>query len=150
MPDLTYKYFNQKTMKTVGIALFLILISMMSSNAQSDKVTDQVIEGGKVVVELIKALGGKRDSDKYPGCKGNHADLCVENASSVSIIVTLINRVSKEKREMVILPGTNECCLQLMVGVWTYDLCIRGAATSIRKGDIMVEGCQNMIMNIKY
>ena len=122
----------------------------MSSAAQSKIPTEHVIEGGKVVVELIKALGGKRASDKYPGCKGNHADLCVENASSVSIVVSLLHRVSNEKREMIILPGTNECCLQLMVGVWTYDLCIRGTVTSIRKGDILLEGCQNMIMNIKY
>lgn len=137
-------------MKTIGFALLLLLLSLISSTAQSNNATDQVIEGGKVVVELIKALGGKRDSEKYPGCKGNHADLCVENESSVSIVVSLLHRVSKEKREMVILPGTNECCLQLIVGVWTYDLWIRGNTTSIRKGDILVEGCQNMIMNIKY
>jgi len=137
-------------MKTIGFALLLLLLSLMSSAAQSNKATEQVIEGGKVVVELIKAFGNKKDSKKYPGCKGNHADLCVKNESEVTIVVSLLHRDSNEKRELIIQSGTNECCLQLLTGVWTYDLWIRGTTASIRKGDILVEGCQNMIMNIKF
>ena len=51
--------------------------------------------------------------------------------------------------DLVILPGGRECCLQLQVGVWTYDLRPTGAITSMRKGDIRIEDCQDLLMQIK-
>jgi hypothetical protein len=136
-------------MKTVAAGLYLV-ISFLNVNAQTDKATGQVIEGGKVVVELIKALKGNRDQEKSSGCKGMHADLCAVNESSSTISVVLVHRVSNERREMVIQPQMNECCLHISEGVWTYDLRNNVNLQSIRKGDLLIEGCQNLTMNIKY
>ncbi len=139
-------------MKTIAIGLWIVLCSPHLSAGQSNNIngTDRVIEGGKVMVELIKALPWRKNPDKDPGCNGKHADLCVVNESSGSITVILNHRWSEEKREMVILPTMRECCLQISVGVWTYDLHMTGTVQSIRKGDLLIESCQNLIMSIKY
>lgn len=109
-----------------------------------------MIEGGKVVVELIKVLKGKKDLEKNPGCKSGHADLCSINESSATITVTLYHRVTNEKREIVIQPLMRECFIQIASGVWTYDLRLSSNAPSIRKGDLLIEPCENITMNIKY
>ena len=136
-------------MKTIAVSLCLIFICGNRSTGQSSNAADQVIEGGKVVVELLKALTGKKDPEKNAGCKGSYADLCVVNESSASITVVLQQSKTEEKKEMVILPSMKECCLQISVGVWTYDLRFTTTPQSIRKGDILIEGCQNLVMNIK-
>ncbi len=137
-------------MKTIALALCMVIVCHGKTTGQTNHTADQVLEGGKLVVELISVLGGKHDLEKNPGCKGNYADLCVMNESEGSISVTLTKQVSTEKKEMVILPGMKECSLQIPVGVWTYDLRPTSATQSMRKGDILIEGCQNLIMNIKY
>lgn len=110
------------------------------------KTTDHVIEGGKVVVELIKALSGKKSSEK--GCKDSYADICIVNETTNALTVTLFHRENAEQRELVIPSTLKECCLRVAKGVWTYDLRLP-TAQSIRKGDILIEGCQNMQMNIR-
>lgn len=133
-----------------GIFLLCIALCISDhSSGQSAETTDQMIEGGKLIVELVKVLSGKRDTDKDTGCKGKYADLCIQNTSANSIAVYLEHRVSAEKREVVILPAGKECVLQSRAGVWTYDLRITGAVQSLRKGDLLIEGCKNLVMNIK-
>ncbi len=120
-----------------------------NSAGQATGTADHVIEGSKVIVELVRALSGKKDPEKDPGCKGNYADLCIENESPNSITVYFEHRASAEKREVVVLPKGRECCLQAKVGVWTYDLKLSGTIVSIRKGDLLIEGCNNMVMQIR-
>lgn len=136
-------------MKTKVLAL-LLGFCYSHATGQSNQVTGQVIEGGKVVVELIKAMQSKKEADKNPSCKGKFADLCIFNESSHSMTAVLYHRINQEKREMIILPSMQECSLQIGVGVWTYDLRVTVTAQPIRKGDLLIEGCQNLVMNIKY
>ncbi len=136
-------------MKTIA-AVVCLVFSICQASSQSNKSAVQVIEGGKVVVELIKAFAGKKDLSKDQGCTGKHADLCITNSSSISIAVSLQHRGSNLIREMVIQPETQECCLQINTGVWTYDLHQTGAFQSIRKGDLLIEGCQNVFMKLTY
>ena len=136
-------------MKTVAIGLCLVL-SFCKANSQSDKAAGQVIEGSKLIVELIKVLKGKKEMEREKDCKNSHADLCVTNESSIPLAVSLFHRESREQREMVIPAGLRECCLQLALGIWTYDLRISEQPRSIRKGDLLLESCENITMNIKY
>ena len=136
-------------MKSVAIGLCLVL-SSVRMNGQSENAAKQVIEGGKVVVELIKVLAAKKDLDKNPGCKNAYADVCIVNESAGPLLAIFIHRNTGEKREMVIQSKTKECSLQAAIGVWTYDLRDPQSPYSIRKGDILIEGCQNLTMNIKY
>ena len=118
-------------------------------SGQATSKADPVIEGGKLIVELVKVLSNKKDPTRDSGCKNSYADLCIENETGGSLTVLLEYRSTAEKREVVVLPQGKECCLQAKAGVWTYDLRITGSAQSIRKGDILIEGCNNMVMNIK-
>lgn len=136
-------------MKTLALGLSIVVLCLGNTKGQSNKTADHVIEGGKVVVELIKVLSNKKGLKESPGCEGTHADLCVMNESLVSLTMSLHQRSSEEKREIVILPSMKECCFQIAAGVWTYDLHPTTSLQSIRKGDLRIEGCQNLIMNIK-
>ena len=129
--------------------LLLFFLIKLPLEAQQADPTLQVIEGGKLIVDLIQALGSKSDNPRDPGCKNRYADLCVENRAASSLNVSLEYRATGQKRDLVILPGGRECCLQLQVGVWTYDLRPTGALTAMRKGDIRIEDCQDLLMQIK-
>jgi hypothetical protein len=100
-------------MKTVAVGVCLVL-SFLNVNAQSEKPANQVIEGGKVVVELIKVLRGKKDIEKSSGCKGSYADLCVLNESSTAISVSLVHRGTNERREMIIQPHMQDAVCRLL------------------------------------
>ena len=119
------------------------------AQANSPAGASQVIEGGKLVVELIKAISSKKETDRDPGCKNTYADLCVINQSNRSLTISLLYRSTGESREMVVLPEGKECCLQAKVGVWTYDLKVPGSPLSLRKGDVLIEACNNLEMTIK-
>ncbi len=136
-------------MKKRQLGLILSITCCLGAQAQT-KTTDQVVvEGGKVLVELIKVLSGDKNKDEETGCKGRHADLCITNDRDTSLTVTINHRTSDEQHELVIVYGGSECSLQLPVGVWTYDLKLTGTLTSIRKGDLLIEGCNNVTMTIK-
>jgi hypothetical protein len=133
-------------MKTkAGVFLWLCLFTC-PLQGQETKTTDHVIEGSKVVVELIKALSGKKSLEK--GCKDAYADICIINETTNALTVTLFHRENAEQRELVIPSTLRECCLRIAEGVWTYDLRLP-TAQSIRKGDILIEDCQNLQMNIR-
>ncbi|HEX5113508.1 MAG TPA: hypothetical protein VFV79_11705 [Saprospiraceae bacterium] len=138
-------------MKTILIVLICCISFTSESRSQSQAsiTPNNVIEGGKLVVELIKAINAKKDQDHNTGCKDSYADLCIENQATDTLTVSLLHRSSGEIREIVILPGGKECCLQAKVGVWTYDLKLPRQLLSIRKGDLKLEGCNNLLMNIK-
>jgi hypothetical protein len=136
----------------ISLACCVALAQNAWSQAQTpstNSTNNTVIEGGKLVVELIKAIGVKKDQDNAGGCKDAYADLCIENQSSGTITVSLLHRDSKEVREVVVMMAGKECCLQAKTGVWTYDLKILGSPLSLRKGDLKLEGCNNMVMSIK-
>lgn len=136
-------------MKTVFLIAGISLFLWSGVSSQSPVKTDPVIEGGKIIVELFKVLGHKKDQEKDTGCKGVHADICLENSASLSMTLYLEHRATGEKREIIAMPGGKEFCLQARVGVWTYDLKATGTLASIRKGDILIEGCNNLVMQIK-
>ncbi len=116
---------------------------------QSPPPAAPVIEGGKLIVELVKVFSSKKEVEKDPGCKGHYANICVYNESTESVTVLFEHRTTDEQREVVIQPTGKECCLQARTGVWTYDLRWTGTSMSMRKGDLLIEGCNNIDMRIK-
>ncbi len=116
---------------------------------QAPASSDPVLEGSKLIVELVKVFSSRKEQAKDAGCKGRYADLCVENRTAGSIMVVLEALEGGEKRELIIMPSGKECCLQLGTGVWTYDLRMTGSMISMRKGDLRIEGCQNLSMQVK-
>ncbi|HLF62329.1 MAG TPA: hypothetical protein VI603_01150 [Saprospiraceae bacterium] len=125
------------------------LVVQAQSKTASDQVVDQLVEGGKVLVELIKVIGSDKGKDEDAGCKDRYADLCITNARDTSLTIAMTHRTSEEHRELIIAEAGEECSLQLPVGVWTYDLKVTGSMTSMRKGDLLIEGCNNVTMTIK-
>lgn len=135
--------------KIIGVVLFWCWAWQGFTQSEPSTTSSAVIEGGKVVVELIRAIGGKKEMERNPGCKNSHADFCILNESAGTISVTLQHRLNGESREIIVLPAGRECFLQARIGVWTYDLKVQGSTVSIRKGDILIEACNNVEMKIK-
>jgi hypothetical protein len=116
---------------------------------QSKTTIEQAVEGGKVLIELIKVFSNDKEKNEATGCKGRHADFCVVNARDTTLTVILAARGTNETRELIITTESRECCLQLPVGVWTYELKLSGMLMAMRKGDLLIEGCNNVTMTIK-
>lgn len=131
------------------IAGLLLLALCCPVTGQNKSLVDQAVEGGKVLVELIKVIGGDRAKEADSGCAESFANLCITNERDSSLAVAITHRTSNETRELVITTGGRECSLQLAIGVWTYELRLRGAATPIRKGDLLIEACQDLEMTVK-
>ena len=127
----------------------LLLFAPIFHTAQTRTTVEQAVEGGKVLIELIKVLGNDKEKKEASGCKGRHADFCVMNARDTSLTVILTARATSEMRELVITTESRECCLRLPVGVWTYELRFQGTTHAMRKGDLLIEGCNNVTMTIK-
>ena len=132
---------------TVGLCLVLPFTGLYG---QSDPSAAHIIEGSKLIIELVKVLASKKELARIPGCKNTYADVCIRNEFTLPFIVTMHHRSTSEKRELVIQPMQKECSLHLALGVWTYDVRLCEQDITLRKGDLLVEGCQNIDMNIKY
>jgi|SRR5690606_4323219 hypothetical protein len=135
-------------MKRPAIAVLILWVLGNAAHAQAPSTADQVVEGSKVIVELVKIFKGKKDVGKDSGCKGSYADICVNNGTKTTMMVSLVHRSTEEVREVVILPGGKECSLKASVGVWTYDVRPVGAEMPHRKGDLLLEGCNNIDIKI--
>lgn len=137
-------------MKAILLTLMIALFTCQAES-QTAPSTSDVIEGGKVIVELIKAISQpKQDKLKDNDCRDQHANLCIINKSQQPVSVTLYHRERNESRELFIQASQKECSLHAPIGVWTYDLRIAGSATPIRKGDILLESCQDLAMHIHF
>ncbi|HYD91416.1 MAG TPA: hypothetical protein VEA37_08020 [Flavobacterium sp.] len=134
-------------MKTIYLSAGFLLLTL-NIRAQSNTSAGPIIEGGKVIVELIKAFGPKKDNSN--GCKGSHADVCVNNQGAGLVKVYLYQRTTDQRRELIVSGGSSECSLQIGVGVWTYELKRDKESTLIRKGDLLIEGCQNVLLTIRF
>lgn len=131
------------------IAGLLLLAVCSPVYGQSKTVVDQAVEGGKILVELIKVIGGDKEKEAGAGCRGSFANLCITNERDSSLTVAITHRTSNETRELVITTGGQECSLQLPIGVWTYDLKLRGSVHPMRKGDLLIEACEDLEMTIR-
>lgn len=135
-------------MKSAAIGLCLVLI-INPAISQEDDAAGHMIEGGKIIVELIKAFKNKKELERMGNCKNSYGDICIMNETGSSLFVSLDQHHTDERRSMVIQSNMRECCLQIGMGVWTYDLRVSEASPPIRRGDILIEDCQRLLMNVK-
>lgn len=134
-------------MKRPAIAVLILWVLGNAAHAQAPSTADQVVEGSKVIVELVKIFKGKKDVGKDSGCKGSYADICVNNGTKTTMMVSLVHRSTEEVREVVILPGGKDAASRqvlvygpTMCGRWVLRCriakaicCWRDATTSTSK-----------------
>jgi hypothetical protein len=142
---------HSKIMMKQQLAVMLWVCLSLNMSGQVKSPVDQAVEGSRVLVELIRAFSSDKERDKAENseCKGRYADLCITNDRDSSLTVVITHRTTNELRELVITPAGKECSLQLPVGVWTYDLRHGSSVAPMRKGDLLVEGCNHLAMTIK-
>ena len=136
-------------MRTRTLGMMLLLIQTTLVQSQSKSPVDQALEGGKVLVELIKVFGNDKHKEGETGCNGRYANLCIVNARDSSLTILLTHHDREDRCELIITPDGKECCLQLALGVWTYTISAKGNPAAIRKGDLLVEACNDLTMTLK-
>ncbi len=138
----------------IGVLLMLICCCVQSAAQETPKqpaTIDHVLEGGRLVVEVLKMLGGRqwKSDDPLHDCRLGLADFCVENHSVAAISVMLRMYGTPESRELVVQSEGLECSLRLPVGVWSYEMRQSGTQAILRKGDILIEACNDLKMSVK-
>jgi len=142
--------------------LLLAFASISKASAQNTTVGN-IIEGGKVLVDLVRVLKIPKTSlvvqpvpERKDSCfMKNQSDLCFRNATGKSILVTLYKRSGNGYEPGVlsarILPRNQECWYELKAGVYKMKV-ERDDDDSVkiyREGELKLLACSNLFREIK-
>ncbi len=142
-------------MKWLIIIGCLVMASQLSAQEKSG--ASNVIEGGKVVVDLLSVFkgsgGGNNDTETGEltgNCKKDKtADVCFKNLSKTSINVTISRRTDNSfKSELIVLTGYQECVFALRKGIYTYAV-TNILKQPIRKAELRIETCKDETIEIQ-
>lgn len=124
---------------------------------------NNIIEGGKALVELIRVLKIPKTSiaqqnivEKKDSCIiKSISDLCIKNSTIRSIQVSLYRRSGNGYEPGVlnsrILPKNQECWYELKSGVYKFRIeTLDGDTVKIfREGELKLNACANMMKEIR-
>lgn len=132
-------------MKKVILVLCMGYLSQVSV-AQSNG--SDVVEGGKLLLELVKIVKpdkGSTANSKSGDCKKDKtSDLAFDNRKLGMIKVVLIDKEQPSvKQELVIQALKKEYFLSLSTKVYTCEVTDVATGTIIRKGDIRLSVCEH-------
>lgn len=141
--------------------LILVLISFLSTNSycQAQK-TNNFIEGGKTLVELISVLKKNKPSgpaslanktdDKDSCAIKQQSDLCFKNSSAKDLVISLYKRKDAgyevQPFTMKVIAKKQECWYELHSGIYKYRIETEtGAAKMLfSEGEMKLLPCENM------
>ncbi len=141
--------------------LFLLCMSAAhKSRAQSN--TENFIEGGKTLIELISVLKKGRlpvsagNPDTKDSCALKQlADLCFKNSSLRDLAVSLYRRIGTayeaEPFTVKVVPKKQECLYELKSGIYKYRIEADSGAVRIllSEGEFRLQPCDNMRRELK-
>jgi len=124
--------------------------------------TENFIEGGKTLVELISVLKKARSpvSTVKPDIKDSCAlkqlaDLCFKNSSFRDLAVSLYRRIDAayevQPFTVKVLPKKQECLYELKSGIYKYRIEADSGAVRIllSEGEFRLQPCDNMKRELK-
>ena len=126
------------------------------SLAQSPVSTNNFVEGGKVLVELVKIFKKNPGQQITPGLENNSSDLCFTNSTVDNLFVELSKKINDSTYKN--LPGTisltakaHECLLGLSATVYHYKVYkkINGAQVLSLEGELRLLYNEKMEREIK-
>jgi hypothetical protein len=119
--------------------------------AQSNTNRSEIIEGGKVLIDLIKNL--KHTSSKSTDlCKTNRTgDICFSNRSKNTILVGINKNdsINTYSNVLIIQPRNSECLYHLYTGVYNYHIQSDSSHITLQKGQIALDQCNVIEKRIK-
>ncbi len=127
------------------------------------KLVDQIIEGSKVMVDLVKVFAHPEGKDKKStdNCELQQANLCFENKGT-SIVKVELQRVFRTEEEteeqqassnpvfvLVVPVGEKECTLKLKKGFYIYTVYLNEGNKMVRKGELQLNPCKDLVKELK-
>lgn len=139
--------------------VFAIYFCLLGLQATAQKITSNLIEGGKTLVELISVLKKNRTvstanlsgKNVVDSCAAKQtADLCFKNSSSKDLAISVYKRTDAgyeaQPFTMKVITKKQECWYELHSGIYKYKIEIdtAGAKTLMSEGELRLQPCDNM------
>lgn len=141
------------------------LFFSLTASAQNTT-AENIIEGGKALVELVKVLkmpayAGYQPQvvEKVDSCTlKNIADLCFKNSTSQSLYISLYKRNGNNYEPNVltitILPKNQECWYEIKSGIYKFKIELETEGdeerTVYREGEMKLAACEKVVKEIKF
>ena len=142
----------------------LAAVILLGANASAQNyTTNNIIEGGKTLVELVRIFKIPKNSlaqqniiEKKDSCIiRSISDLCIKNSTANSLLVTLFKRAGNGYEPGIltakISPKNQECWFELKSGVYKFRLQTEDGDSLklFREGELKLNPCANMVKEIK-
>ncbi len=145
---------------------FSILFLFLSITLSAQSPTQQIVEGSKTLVELIKVIKTPRQNlnaqnfttanpTATDSCAiKKRSDLCYKNSSSKVLSISIYKRngdtYDTTPFTMKVLAQKQECWYELRAGIYKYKIeqdAVSGK-TLVNEGEFKLEPCENMVREI--
>ena len=136
--------------------LFIGIYIICSLNTYSQTTENPFIEGGKLIVELVKVFK-KNPSEKPANDQpGNVSDLCFSNTTKDSLTIDVFKKLNDTVYRLLpfsllLSVGSLECMLGLTPAVYHYKISRKqkGITTILIEGDLRLKPNEKMQREIK-
>ncbi len=145
---------------SAAVALFSLVASAQNTT------TENIIEGGKALVELVKVLKMPAHAEFQPivvarpdSCTlKNTSDLCFKNVTGKTVYVSLYKRLGNGYEPNVltitVLPKNQECWYEIKSGIYKYKIAMKEEEDEdpevYSEGEMKLLACQNIVKEIKF
>ena len=138
-------------------SFYIILIILLTCfNVFAQSVTNNLVEGGKILVELVKIFKKSPLPLNHHGPEINSSDLCFTNSTNENLYVEVSKKINDSTYK--ILPASvslntnaHECLLELSAVVYHYKVFkkISGAGILLLEGELRLSPNEKMEREIK-
>ncbi|HPH84676.1 MAG TPA: hypothetical protein PLC48_04425 [Ferruginibacter sp.] len=138
-----------KWMITVGICFF-------NTNLVAQLPANQITEGGKVLIELVKVFKKTPTGKTDPGGQRGGSDLCYNNTSNNDLLIEFSVKVNDSMYKPLPNPlnlkaNSQECLLELSPGIYHYKIYRKEGQEPMiyLEGDIRLKANEKMERKIR-
>lgn len=130
------------------------LLTVINSNAQTN--TNNFVEGGKLLVELVKIFKKKPVPQSQLGHESNSSDLCFTNSTADNLFIELSKKISDTGYKILpsaisLTPNSHECLLELVPAIYHYRVYKKSGAIQALslEGELRLKPDEKMEREIK-
>jgi len=138
------------------IILFCLQFGTGYLLAQNPPTTSNIVEGGKVLVELVKVFKKNPPQPGLQGPENNLSDICFTNSTSDNLFIDLSRKINDTTYRNLptavsLTANAHECLLELSPNVYHYKIYkkLNGVQSLSLEGDIRLLPNEKMEREIK-
>jgi hypothetical protein len=137
---------------------WIITIGMciLTTNLVAQQPANQIAEGGKVLIELVKVFKKAPSGKTDQGSQRGGSDLCYNNTSANDLLIELSVKLNDSLYKPLPNPlnlkaNSQECLLELSPGIYHYKIYRKDGQETViyLQGDIRLKANEKMERKIK-